>query len=212
MEFLGIQNLWLFIITSVVLITSPGIDTMLVLNKSVTGGRKVGIYTSLGVSTGILFHTVLGVLGLSLIIAQAAYVFTIIKVVGALYLIYLGVIKLWKAVHTPIEVKDQKTESSAKSYWTGVITNILNPKVAIFFLAFFPQFINVQQGHVSESFLLLGIIFMTITLTWFLLVTSLISIFAPLLLRSKKLNTLVHKLSGIVFLLMGVKLALSSNK
>ncbi len=211
MDIFGVQNLWLFIVSSIVFVTSPGIDTMLVLNKSMSGGKKAGIYTSLGVSTGILFHTIIGVLGLSLIIAQASYVFTIIKVVGAAYLIYLGIVKLWKQKERITNSQNSNQESSKKSYWTGVITNIFNPKVAIFFLAFFPQFIDTNSNAVGISFLFLGSIFMCLTLLWFIIVSTLISLFAPLLTKSKTANKWINRVSGGLFLAMGLKLALTNK-
>lgn len=212
MELLGIQNLWLFIVSSLVFIASPGIDTVLVLNKSISASKKNGIYSSFGVCTGILFHTIIGVLGLSLIIAQASYVFNIIKLIGAAYLIYLGILKLWKVRSSKTHfAQEENEESTKKSFWTGVITNIFNPKVAIFFLAFFPQFIDTNSGNVASGFLFLGVIYMVMTLIWFLLITTLISLFTPLL-KSQKANKWINGVSGGLFLAMGVKLALMNNK
>lgn len=212
MQVLGIENLWLFILSSMVFVASPGIDTMLVLNKSLSGGRKIGTYATYGICTGIVFHTLLGVLGLSLLIAQAAYAFTTIKIIGAAYLIYLGIMKLWKSSQ-PLDVSlNKEKESGKKSFYVGVITNIFNPKVAIFFLAFFPQFINIDSGLVAESFLVLGLIFMSLTLIWFLIITALISVFANFFTKSKKAQKIISNVSGVLFLMMGLKLAFSSNK
>lgn len=213
MEFFGINNLWLFLVSSILIILSPGIDTMLVLNKSLTGGRKIGSYTTLGIGTGILFHTLLGVLGLSILLAKAAYLFTLLKMIGAIYLVCLGVkklIKKSKATHKVAQVKI--VESNKKSFLTGVITNIFNPKVALFFLAFFPQFITPDSGLVSKAFLTMGLIFIGLTIIWLLTVNYLVAYFSKILLTSPRAIKIIDKISGLMFLAMGVKLALSSRE
>lgn len=210
MDFFGINNLWLFLASSVLLIISPGIDTMLVMNRSMSSGRKTATFTIFGISVGILFHTLLGAFGLSLIIAQAAYLFTFIKAIGAIYLIYLGAMKLYKSKGIQINPV-KKSEKPLKSFSTGLITNLFNPKVALFFLAFFPQFIDPQSGQAGLAFSVMGLIFILITFVWLLLVNFLISYFSGLLIKSPRSVRIIDRISGIMFLGMGVKLALSSK-
>ncbi|HEY6900171.1 MAG TPA: LysE family translocator, partial [Puia sp.] len=123
-------------------IMTPGIDTMFVLNKAIGQGRKAGIYSSLGINSGILVHTTFAALGLSLIVAKSAVAFSVVKYLGAGYLIYLGVSSLLKGSGVRAVAGVSVGQSNWKNFYTGIVTNVLNPKVALFFLSFFPQFIN----------------------------------------------------------------------
>ena len=210
MEFLGINNFWLFIVSSTLLILSPGIDTMLVMNRSMTNGKKTATYTIFGISAGIVFHTLLGAFGLSLILTKAAYLFTIIKAIGAVYLIYLGVMKLWKSKSAQLDTTSVK-EKPSKSFTTGLITNVFNPKVALFFLAFFPQFIDPASQNTAAAFMAMGLIFILITFVWLLIVNLLVSYFTALLVKSPRSLKIIDRLAGVMFLGMGLKLALSSR-
>ncbi|MBQ0768888.1 MAG: LysE family translocator, partial [Bizionia sp.] len=140
---MGIENFMTFIITALFFVMTPGIDTIFVLNKSIGQGKKAGVYSTLGINTGILVHTLFAALGLSLIVAKSATAFSVIKYIGAAYLIFIGISSLLskKGVVKTVAA-DQKMNTGRQNFVSGLITNTLNPKVALFFLAFFPQFIN----------------------------------------------------------------------
>ncbi len=135
---MGILHIQTFIIAVIVFALTPGIDTLFILNRSLTQGRKAGIYSTLGILSGVLVHLSLAGLGLSLILAKSAVAFSFVKYIGAAYLIYLGVSKLIsKNKIALIGSANHKSETMLKMYTSGIITNVFNPKVALFFLAFF---------------------------------------------------------------------------
>ncbi|MEO7487676.1 MAG: LysE family translocator, partial [Ferruginibacter sp.] len=139
----GIINLGAFIVTAIIVVTTPGIDTIMVLTRSISKGKKAGLYSALGVSLGLIFHTCAVTFGLSLIIAKSATAFGIIKYLGAAYLIYIGVKSLAdKSQQVELKVTEIKIHGISKMFFTAFLSDILNPKIAIFFLAFLPQFIN----------------------------------------------------------------------
>src|ERR1700743_3255445 len=134
---MGIENFLTFMATTLFFIMTPGLDTVFILNKSIGQGRKAGIYATLGINTGILVHTTFAALGLSLIIAKSVIAFTVLKYLGAAYLIYLGITKIVSKetiVNTGAVKKSANT--SKQNFISGVVNNVLSPKVALFFLAF----------------------------------------------------------------------------
>ncbi|QXP52511.1 LysE family translocator [Cellulophaga sp. HaHa_2_1] len=206
---MGIENLMTFIVTALFFIITPGIDTVFVLNKSIGQGRKAGVYATFGINTGVLVHTFFAALGLSVLIAKSTFVVALIKFLGAGYLIYLGFLKLKnKEEFFPADIK-KLNENSKNDFWTGFFTNALNPKVALFFLAFFPQFINVNQMDNPIPFLLLGITYALIGIVWFLILTLFASVFSQKLKSNPKSGRWLSKLSGLVFIVMGIKIALT---
>ncbi|APG64285.1 lysine transporter LysE [Tenacibaculum todarodis] len=206
---MGIENLMTFIVTALFFIMTPGIDTVFVLNKSIGQGRKSGIYATFGINTGVLVHTFFAALGLSVLIAKSTIAFSLIKFLGAGYLIYLGFLKLKnKEGFFPADNK-KFSKNSKNDFWTGFLTNTLNPKVALFFLAFFPQFINVNQMDNPIPFLLLGITYALIGIVWFLILTLFASVFSQKLKSNLKSGCWLNKLSGLVFIVMGIKIALA---
>jgi threonine/homoserine/homoserine lactone efflux protein len=139
---LGIHDYWLFVLAGVLLNLTPGQDTFYILGSSIAQGRRVGVASALGICSGCVVHTLAAAAGLSAILATSATAFIVVKLVGAAYLIYLGI--------RFILARDQSASISAheaprqawKAFRQGVVTNVLNPKVALFFLAFLPQFID----------------------------------------------------------------------
>lgn len=209
----GIDNFMAFAITAVFFIMTPGIDTIFVLNKSITQGAKSGIYATLGVNSGILVHTVFAASGLSIIIAKSALAFSVIKYAGAIYLIYLGVTKLLTKKHSfdNLEIKSSVIESRKKNYLSGVFTNVLNPKVALFFMAFFPQFIRPEAMESPLPFILLGVSYALIGLLWFTILSLFTSIFSEKLMNNDLFSKWMDKVSGLIFILMGIKIALTKR-
>lgn len=206
---MGIENLMTFIVTALFFIMTPGIDTVFVLNKSIGQGRKSGVYATLGINTGVLVHTFFAALGFSVLIAKSTFAFTLIKFLGAGYLIYLGFLKVKNREEFFSADNKQLNNNSKNDFWTGFLTNALNPKVALFFLAFFPQFINVNQMNNPIPFLLLGISYALIGIVWFLILTLFASVFSQKLKSNPKSGRWLNKLSGLVFIVMGIKIALT---
>ena len=151
-------NLPVFIVASLVLILTPGPAVMYIIARSVNHGRKAGLASVLGVEVGNSVHVIAATLGLSAILLTSALAFNIVKFVGAAYLIYLGI----RTLRTPVTVDstDPETPKNLQRVFSqGVIVAILNPKTALFFLAFLPQFVDMSKGNVSLQFFLLGFIF-----------------------------------------------------
>src|SRR5687768_9131639 len=144
---LGIHNYWLFVVTAIVLILTPGQDTFFILGRSLAGGRASGIAAALGITAGSVIHTFLAALGLSALLATSPYAFMAVKFAGAAYLIFIGV----RALLSKASALPGEDANGASGAWVafrqGIITNLLNPKVALFFLALMPQFIEAGSAH-----------------------------------------------------------------
>ncbi|MFU1787900.1 LysE family translocator [Mammaliicoccus sciuri] len=200
-----IVSFQLFLITVLIICITPGIDMMFILNRSISQGRDAGIYSALGVSVGAVVHTILSGLGLSVILQTSVVLFTIIKVVGAVYLIYLG-IQMFISKQSSISIKKTVYQSRRKLFVQGVITNVTNPKVALFFISFIPQFISVDNQYGPIPFLILGSIFAVMgAITSFI-----IAIFSSSLTTKLRDNILaekiINKISGAVFVILGISL------
>lgn len=162
------MNIGGFLVAAILLTLLPGPDILLVITQSIVRGAKTGVIFAAGLCTGIIFHTSVVAFGLSPLITGNPVVFTSVKIAGSLYLIYIGIRAFLGRKKATLEIKD-KEETSGEStrypqlkyYRQGVIMNVLNPKVILFFLALFPQFITVQEGESSAfKFLILGVLFM----------------------------------------------------
>lgn len=208
---MSIINFPAFMVASFVFIISPGIDTMFILNKSITQGRKSGIYATLGISTGVLVHTTLAAFGLSLILAQSAMGFSIIKYLGAAYLIYMGISKLFTKQNLLASSEPDEPSSAKNTFISAVFTNTLNPKVAIFFLAFFPQFIHPAYIHSAIPFIFLGITYAFIGLLWFMVLTFFAGSLSVKLKLDPAIGNWLNKFSAVTFILMGVKIAFTKR-
>lgn len=200
-----IVSFQLFLITVLIICITPGIDMMFILNRSISQGRDAGIYSALGVSVGAVVHTILSGLGLSVILQTSVVLFTIIKVVGAVYLIYLG-IQMFISKQSSTSIKKTVYQSRRKLFVQGVITNVTNPKVALFFISFIPQFISVDNQYGPIPFLILGSIFAVMgAITSFI-----IAIFSSSLTTKLRDNIvaekIINKISGAVFVILGISL------
>lgn len=202
----GIINFEVFLVTAILLNLTPGTDTMYIISRSISQGRSAGIYSALGISAGVVVHTLLAAFGLSVILMQSALLFNLIKIIGAIYLAYLG-FKMLMTKKTINEHKDLPKQSNKKIFLQGMLTNVTNPKVALFFIAFLPQFIHTSPGASSPiPFILLGLTFTLTGGTWSL-ITAFFSSMATNKLRSNaKVGNVLNRLTGIVFIAMGIKL------
>ena len=198
----GIIHYEMFLAASIILNMTPGSDTIYVLSRSIAQGRRTGIYSVLGTSAGCVVHTVLAALGLSVILAQSAVVFMMVKIAGAVYLGYLGLTMLL-AKDTLAAAPSQAAMSPKDTFWQGLIIDVLNPKVALFFLSFLPQFIDPQNSYGIIPFLILGLTFIVTGALWLLGVVY-FSAKVTTLLR-KKTNAM-NKVCGSIYILLGAKL------
>ncbi|MDQ3818880.1 MAG: LysE family translocator [Acidobacteriota bacterium] len=196
-----------------VLTLTPGADTMLVMRNVLERGRRAGLLTTLGICTGLFFHATLSALGLSLILVRSATAFEVVKMVGACYLIFLGGQSIWRALRHRDELADLPAGKAARrekkgwrSYLEGLLTNVLNPKVAIFYLAFLPQFISVKDAAFAKSILLASIHF-ALGVIWLSLLTLLLGRVRALLTRPR-IKRAIKATTGAVLIAFGARLAI----
>jgi threonine/homoserine/homoserine lactone efflux protein len=196
----------LFTVASLVLIVTPGQDMVLVMSRSIAQGAAAGVVTAAGVSVGLIGHTILATLGLGAILRTSEWLFLALKLVGAAYLIYLGV-GLLRTKATALVVEASSKRSLLRLFLDGAISNISNPKIAIFYFAFLPQFVRPAAPHPTLSVFLLGLVFAALTF----LVKGPVGYFAGLLsgwLRSRpSVLAWLYRSSGAVLLALGIKLA-----
>lgn len=208
---LGTQNLSTFLLSSFLLWITPGTDTMYILARSISQGRQAGLISVLGISSGILIHTVFAAVGLSAILATSAWAFTIIKIAGAAYLIYLG-LQAWLKKSQSLSTPEINSMSGWQIYRQGVVTNVLNPKVAIFFLAFLPQFVDPAAGFGALPFLLLGILFVTGGTVWCLLLAGCAAMATNMVRENEKVAGWLERITGCVYIALGLNLLRSKSQ
>ena len=209
---ISLNDFFLFAFASLMLNITPGNDMLYVATKSTSQGVKAGIVSALGIAGGCIVHLLAAVIGLSAIIANSATTFNIIKYAGAAYLVYLG-IKSFLSNQNQFSISNEvEKKSLPKLFWQGLFTNVLNPKVALFFLAFLPQFIHPEKGNAGMQVLLLGL--------WFNFSGTIVNMIVALLfgklgnwLADKQgLVQWQHKITGVLLIGLGIKIALSSRK
>ena len=205
----GIHDFVLFVTTGILLNLTPGPDTVYILGRSIAHGRRAGIASALGISVGSLFHTCAAALGLSAFLATSAWAFTAVKLAGAAYLIFLGVRALLERNHDLAIPAHFKRNDAAAAFRQGILTNILNPKVALFFLAFLPQFIDSATPSKTIAFLILGLTFVTTGTIWCLILAWFSSAFSVRLRESPTVATLLNRIVGSLFIFLGLRLATS---
>ncbi|NCD26583.1 MAG: LysE family translocator [Deltaproteobacteria bacterium] len=166
-----IVNYPLFLLTAVTLNLYPGPDTLYILGRSAAQGRAAGIVSALGIGMGAVIHTLLGAAGLTALVAASATAYQLVKWAGAAYLIYLGLTMIFSK--SAGVTRTEPAQSLPRIFRQGVLTNVLNPKVALFFLALIPQFIAQGAAHPGLAFLVLGLTFVTTGTTWCLIVAAL---------------------------------------
>ena len=209
---LHFQNLYLFFIASLLLNLTPGNDMLYVASRSISQGVKAGIISSLGIFIGCFVHIFAAVLGLSIIIARSAYLFSIIKFAGAAYLIYLGVRALITKPNVGIDEKNMVKVDQWKLFKQGIVTNALNPKVAIFFLSFLPQFIDPQSAFLKVQLLTLGIWFATQGTLVLIIVAIVLGRVKNFFKQHPRIWLVQEKITGIILIGLGIKVALMVKK
>jgi threonine/homoserine/homoserine lactone efflux protein len=211
---LGIHHLPLFIASGLLLNMTPGQDTLYIVGRSVSQGRRAGVLSVLGISAGCLVHTLAAAFGLSAVLATSASAFFVVKMVGAAYLIYLGGrMLLERSPAPPADPTVAPVRGGPTSSWAifraGMLTNILNPKVALFFLAFLPQFVDPAATAKVAAFLLLGLIFIFNGTLWCLLVVWFASNVSRRLRGNGRIGAWLKRATGALFVGLGIKLAVS---
>jgi RhtB (resistance to homoserine/threonine) family protein len=194
-------------IAAIVTLT-PGADTMLVVRSAIVRGRRAGLLTVLGIGSGLFIHATLSALGVSVVLVRSARAFEIVKLAGALSLVFLGLQALRSAARgVPIKERPTDPAGAHRAYVEGLLTNVLNPKVAIFYLAFLPQFISPGDPVLAKSILLASIHFVE-GLVWLSLVTLFVARLRSVLAQPR-VQRVLESVTGLVFIAFGVKLAVS---
>lgn len=200
----------LFIGVSWALILSPGPDMIYVITRGMAHGRRAGILSAIGVVCGILVHTTAAAFGLTLILQTSAFAFLFVKFVGAAYLLYLG-IKAWRdkrtfSLQTPVSIA-----TSSALFWQGVLSNVLNPKIAIFFLAFLPQFVDRGSSHVTLQMVVLGLTFACFGLCFLLVVGYSSGTIGRWLTYRPQYAQFFQRVAGGILIGLGIRLAFTEK-
>jgi threonine/homoserine/homoserine lactone efflux protein len=205
----GTHNLALFVASGVLLNLTPGQDTLYILGRSIAQGRRAGVLSVLGILSGSCIHTCAAAFGLSAILATSARAFLIVKIAGAAYLAYLGIRLLLDPPAGDAGAVRFRHEGPWAIYRAGLLTNLLNPKVALFFMAFLPQFVSPAADSKIAAFLFLGALFTTTGTVWCLVLAWFGGAMSGRLRKSPGAGTILKRATGTLFLGLGVRLAVS---
>ena len=203
----GIHDFGLFLAAGFLLNLTPGPDTVYILGRSIAQGREAGIASALGICVGSIFHTCGAALGLSAILATSAVAFVAIKVLGGAYLIFLGIKLLLDRRRELSLPSNFRQRTSAAAFQQGVFTNVLNPKVALFFLAFLPQFIDPGTNNKILAFVTLGFTFVTTGTIWCLILAWFASSFSDRLRANPTITAWLNRAVGSLFVFVGLRFA-----
>lgn len=206
---LGIHELWLFIVSGLLLNVTPGPDTAYIVGRSLQLGWRGGVVAALGIGAGCLLHVFAAAIGLSALLAASSAAFTLVKWTGAAYLCFLGVKMLLARAATPAAAAATATGtiSLRKVFVQGALTNALNPKVALFFLAFLPQFVATDSPHKAAAFALLGLIFIFNGTLWCLGVAVFTAGAASRVQKSGRAFAWINRGLGGLFVYLGIRIA-----
>jgi RhtB (resistance to homoserine/threonine) family protein len=213
---LGITGFAFFLVAVFLLNVTPGPDTAYIVGRSVAQGRGAGIVSALGISAGCIVHTLACAFGLTAILAASATAFTIIKIAGAIYLIYLGV-RLVFAKHDDEADAARQAQASERAapkslhqlFAQGFVTNVLNPKVVLFFVSFFPQFVAADSQHKTLAFLTLGVVFIAMSTVWNSFVAWIAGSVTERFAGKSGVKKWLDRGVGSAFVGLGIKLATS---
>jgi RhtB (resistance to homoserine/threonine) family protein len=214
----GIQHLPWFVLAGILLNLAPGPDSLLVMTRSAVHGWRAGFAAALGICAGTCVHILAAALGLSALLAASALAFAVVKYLGAVYLLYIGVKMLFGKPSVPVVPDARCAAGERRAQWSpaqifvqGFLTNVLNPKVALFFIAFVPQFIAPDAPDKAVAFLLLGVIFNTTGTLWCHILALLTAFASERLRASARLGQWLQRAIGVVFVSFGVRLALAQR-
>ncbi|MDP9008372.1 MAG: LysE family translocator [Pseudomonadota bacterium] len=210
----GTHDLWLFVLSGLLLNITPGPDTLYIVGRSSTRGWRAGAVAALGIGAGTLVHICAAALGLSAILAASATAFTVVKFIGAAYLLYVGItlIRSASAVQSSPSSVVPRAATIRGIFIQGFLTNVLNPKVALFFLAFLPQFVGPGASSKPLAFLFLGVIFNINGTIWNLLVAWSTARLSGSLAPNAAFKRWFNRCVGGVFIFIGIRLALAHER
>lgn len=210
---LGIHEIWLFILSGVLLNVTPGPDSVYVIGRSMQMGWRGGAAAALGISCGCLVHVAGAAIGLSALLMTSSTAFALLKLVGAAYLVISGIAMLWSkpARSATLDAPDRGA-SLRRVFLQGVFTNALNPKVALFFLAFLPQFVAADSAQKPLAFLTLGLIFICTGTLWCLVLAAFAAGAADRLRASGSAIAWINRALGGLFVYLGVRVALLETR
>jgi len=203
----GIHDFPLFLASGILLNLTPGPDTAYTLGRSIAQGRAAGIASAFGITIGSIFHTCAAALGLSAILATSVIAFGAIKLIGGAYLIFLG-IKMLLERQSDLGLPTQfRRSTTTAAFRQGILTNVLNPKVALFFLAFLPQFIDPASTAKVPAFVALGLTFVTTGTIWCLILAWFAASFSARLRANQTIAQWLNRAVGSLFVFLGARLA-----
>ena len=200
----------LFVGVSWALILAPGPDMFYVITRGMAHGSRAGIVSAIGVVCGILVHTTAAAFGLTLLLQTSAFAFLVVKFIGAIYLLYLG-IQAWRDKSTFRLQTSASIPKSRALFWQGVLSNVLNPKIAIFFLAFLPQFVDKGSSHVTLQMAFLGVTFAGFGLCFLLIVGYSSGTIGRWLMDRPRYAQFFQRLAGGILIGLGIRLALTEK-
>lgn len=199
-----------FLGVAIALTIMPGPDILFVVAQSISQNKRAGIFTALGLCTGLLVHISAATFGISALIYQSALAFAVVKYAGATYLLFLAW-QSFRAGETIIHLNDQRVDHYFSLYQKGIIMNLLNPKVSLFFIALLPQFVNEAKGFVSLQMLGLGMIFLLQAFVIFIIVSMFSEKIGQLIANSSFLAKRLNKIQGLLFTFIGIQIVFSKN-
>ena len=208
-------NLALFVAASLAVIVAPGPDNIYVLTRGIAQGRKVALASAWGMCSGLLFHTTLAAVGLSAILARSAGALSLVKYIGAAYLVYLGIRALLSREEFSPSVENSFTVKLRNFFLQGLTMNLLNPKVAVFFMAFLPQFVSPSVGTAGSAALrlvALGLVFALLSVVIFSAIALFSGVVGDRLSRNPRFATALQWSTAFVLVGLGVRLALSGRQ
>jgi len=197
----------LFLAASALLAIAPGPDVIYVLTRGIAQGRRAGLAAALGFASGCIFHTVLAAVGIAALIRSSPLAFDLVRYAGAAYLVWIGIQALRHRSAFSIEAAGE-SRTLATIYRQSVIGNMLNPKVTLFFLAFLPQFVNAEAGHVGWQMALLGVLFMLVTIVVFGAIAIFAGWIGAWVRRKPAIGERLNVFAGLTFIGLGIRVAL----
>ena len=207
---LTLSTLSAFVIIVFGLFLIPGPAVLLIATRTAQSGRKAGIIAGLGIATGDIIHTLFAAIGLSAILMTSSLAFTIVKIVGAVYLIYLGIRAILEKPADP-QLPNHSPKKTSNTYSQAILIEVLNPKTALFFLAFLPQFVHPEQGSSFLQFLILGFIFVLLGVLYTTFVAMSVQLLGRLVKRMSWIGRWSNKMVGVIYIGLGLKVAIQSR-
>lgn len=206
-----LETLVVFLPVSLLLILAPGPDNILVLTRGITMGRRAAMISAAGASAGLVCHSLFAAAGLSAIVQQSSAAFAIVKYLGAAYLLFLGVRSLLSRGETVLTQAGAPGIGPGRIFAHGVVSNVLNPKIAIFFLAYLPQFTSERSGQLAVELMMLGLLFAGLTWVIFTALAWFSGMVGDWVRQRPSMTRLIDRLTGIVFIGLGLRLALAKR-